>query len=78
MIFGGYSGDFLKDSYLFNVNTKLMTKTMDMPIECLPYQKGTIFCSETNSILYADHEKKQLLRFDEYGNWSKVQELNIL
>lgn len=55
-----------------------MTKTMDMPIECLPYQKGTIFCSETNSILYADHEKKQLLRFDEYGNWSKVQELNIL
>ena len=37
LIFGGYSGDFLKDSYLFNVNTKLMTKTMDMPIECLPY-----------------------------------------
>lgn len=54
LIFGGFSGKFLKDSYLFDINTQNMVRTTTCPNEVFLFQMPTVFDSQTNAVYTCD------------------------
>jgi N-acetylneuraminic acid mutarotase len=70
LIFGGFSGKFLRDSFLLDVNTNQITRTAQCPNEVFLFQMPTVFDGATNSIFTCDLQKQLVYKFDERGNWS--------
>ena len=46
IIFGGFNGRFLKDSYLFNVNSNKLTATNKLGSECFMFQMPVCYDSK--------------------------------
>lgn len=75
LIFGGFSGKFMKDSYLFNVNTNLLTRTSTVPNECFLFQMPVTFDSRSGSVFCCDLQQQNVYKFDSNKNWSIHQSM---
>jgi len=75
LIFGGFSGKFLKDSFLFDTTTDQMTRTAACPNEVFLFQMPTVFDSQTNAAYTCDLQKQLVYKFDAASNWSTHQNL---
>ena len=70
LIFGGFSGKFLKDSYLFDTNTNALTRTNQTPHEVFQFQMPVAFDSTNNDIFSCDMQRMFVYKFSESGNWT--------
>lgn len=70
LIFGGFSGKFLKDSYLFDVNTNRMVKTQPTPNELFLYQMPTCYDTASGAVYTCDMQRHLIYKYDDKGQWS--------
>lgn len=76
MIFGGFGGEFLKDSYIFKHNEcQLIKFERETPIKLFAYQMPTIHDETTNSVITADWQSKKVLMFNAQQEWTIVKDL---
>lgn len=65
MIFGGFGGDFLRDSYIFKHKEGTLTRfEKETPIKLFAYQMPTIHDESTSSVITADWQSKKVLMFN--------------
>jgi len=61
IVFGGFSGKFIRDSYLFNVEENLMQRTAQSPTwDLFAYQMPTLLDKPTGTVLTADWSNKKI------------------
>ena len=70
LIFGGFSGKFLKDTYFFDIQTQALTRCQQCPNEVFLFQMPTVYDSNTNGIYTCDLQRHLVYKFDERANWS--------
>jgi hypothetical protein len=76
LIFGGFSGKFLRDSYLFDTNTCQLTKTAQTPNECFLFQMPTVYDSSTSSIFTCDLQRLLVYQFNDKAEWKVYMPIN--
>ena len=75
LIFGGFSGKFLKDSFLLDTATNAMVRTQPTPNEVFLFQMPTVFDSQTNAVYTCDLQRHLVYKFDERATWSVHQSM---
>jgi len=75
LIFGGFSGKFNRDSYLFNVQTQGLTKIANTPNDCFLFQMPMAFDQSKNTCYSVDLQNKNCLKLDANNNWSVAMKL---
>lgn len=74
LVFGGFSGKFLKDAYVFNPTYKKMSKAAQPIQEIFSFQMPTVFESDTGTVYTVDWQKLKIFSFR--GNqWETVTDL---
>lgn len=64
LIFGGFSGRFLKDSYLFNTQSNAMTRTASVNTETFVFQMPVMWDSRDQSVISCDIQHQVVTKFD--------------
>ena len=70
LVFGGFSGRFLKDSFLFNVNSNQLTRISVCPQETFLFQMPIAYDSKDNCVYSCDMQHMLVFRNDSSNNWT--------
>ena len=75
LIFGGFSGRFLRDSYLFNVNNNQLTRTQQTPNETFVFQMPVAYNPADQAIYSCDFQHMVVFKCDHANDWSNHMSL---
>lgn len=65
LIFGGFSGRYLKDAYYLNALTRLVRRADHNPsIELFTYQMPTVYDESTNTVVTSDWQKMKIVSYN--------------
>lgn len=70
LIFGGFSGRFLSDCYMFNTVDNSIQRQMNSPNEVFLFQMPVMFDRTTNSVYAVDLQRSLVYRHNDSGQWS--------
>ena len=68
-MFGGFAGRFLKDAYLFQINSKQFTRTAVTPNETFLFQMPIAVDSRTGTIFSCDMQQQLSYSYDLNNQW---------
>jgi hypothetical protein len=69
LVFGGFSGKFLKDSFLLNTQTNQLTRTAPCPNETFVFQMPNAYDPATDSIFSCDMQHMMVYKFGSDSKW---------
>jgi hypothetical protein len=68
VVFGGFSGKFLRDAYYFDVKTKVIKKVPHPPIwDMFAYQMPTLLDKSNNQMITCDWASRKIFSYDYEG-----------
>ena len=78
LIFGGFGGDYLQDSYIFNHSEgTLVRQEKDTPIRLFTFQMPTLLDETTGTVITADWQTKKVMNYNVNTRaWTIVNDLN--
>jgi len=74
LVFGGFSGKFLKDAYMFNPIKKELKKGTAPIQEIFSFQMPTVYEKTTGTVYTVDWQKLKIFSFKS-NQWNVVSEL---
>ena len=78
VIFGGFSGKFLRECYLYNVSRNTMTKATNQPdIDLFAFQMPTVLDKSggQNKIITADWQSKRIIEYEYNGRFKSIKDM---
>jgi hypothetical protein len=70
LIFGGFSGRFLSDCYMYNTRDNSISRHMNSPNEVFLFQMPVQYDRTTNSVYAVDLQRSLVYRNSDSGQWS--------
>ena len=78
VIFGGFSGKFLRECYLYHVGENAMKKANVQPdIDLFAFQMPTVLdkSNNANKIITADWQSKRIIEYEYNGRFKSIKDM---
>lgn len=70
IVFGGFSGKFMRDAYFFDTKACTIRKSVQAPMwDLFAYQMPTLLDKSSGSIITADWQNRKIFSFEEGSNF---------
>jgi hypothetical protein len=78
VVFGGFSGKFLRDAYFFDVKANTVRKSTNPPMwDLFAYQMPTLLDRQSNTILTADWQSRKIFQYEYDGNFQILKDFKV-
>lgn len=75
VVFGGFSGKFLRDAYYFDVKSKVIRKSPVAPVwDLFAYQMPTVLDKSSGQLITADWASRKIFQYEYDGQFNILKD----